>query len=170
MEHGRGELLLYSLSIAFRYLTSSQAWNSWQHPGATQRLSEAVTVQRLIPTHPECTVKPVDVKTLDPQTKQQEFVTVNCAPVTGIADVVLNVNYTGILGRSEHWNWDVATVYFGLPDPDKKGRVEDIVANTEPVFLFRGSHWVSVIGVLIRKTLKPQIATLGFEVSLPRIC
>ncbi|KAJ3541077.1 hypothetical protein NMY22_g4037 [Coprinellus aureogranulatus] len=139
------------------------AWNSWQHPGATQTLAEAITVQRLVPTQPECTVKPVDLKVLDPRSKPQEFVTVNCSPATGVADVILNVNYTGILGTSVHWNWDVATVYFGLPDPDNKGRVEDIVANTEPIFLFRGSNLVAVIEVLIRKKLKPEIATLGFE-------
>ncbi|KAJ3526799.1 hypothetical protein NMY22_g10025 [Coprinellus aureogranulatus] len=139
------------------------AWNTWQHPGATKNLSDAVSVQRLKDKTPPCTVENVDVKALKSQAKPREVVAVKCAPVTGVADIILSVNYTGIVGTSSPWNWDVVTVYFGLPDPGQRGRVDHVVANTPPIFLFRGNHLVTVVDVQMRTKLKPEMATLGFE-------
>ncbi|KAJ3541073.1 hypothetical protein NMY22_g4033 [Coprinellus aureogranulatus] len=138
-------------------------WNTWQHPGATKNLTDAVSVQRLKDKTPPCTVENVDVKALKSQAKPREVVAVKCAPVTGVADITLQVNYTGIVGTSSPWNWDVVTVYFGLPDPEQQGRVDHVVANTPPIFLFRGNHLVTVVDVQMRTKLKPEMATLGFE-------
>ncbi|KAJ3526798.1 hypothetical protein NMY22_g10024 [Coprinellus aureogranulatus] len=139
-------------------------WNTHQHPGATGNLTDAVTVTRLITAQPPCTVKNVEVKALKSAKYPREVVEARCASVTGIADVILQVNYTNIVGTSSPWNWDVVTVYFGLPE--KEGQVDNIVANTHPIYLFRGNNLVAVTDIQYRQALKPaEIGTLGFEMT-----
>ncbi|KAJ3542700.1 hypothetical protein NMY22_g3419 [Coprinellus aureogranulatus] len=136
-------------------------WNTWQHDNASASLREAVSAHSLAGEELQCQVNDKDVQALKNETKQREVVEVVCPQGTAVADTVLQINYTAILGSSTLWNWDVASVYLGLT-----GDGDNTVANTQPIFLFKGRHLIVVMDYHIRQELNPEIATLGFAAKV----
>ncbi|KAJ3510128.1 hypothetical protein NMY22_g16067 [Coprinellus aureogranulatus] len=143
-------------------LISRQVFNSWQHPLAVTHLSQAVTVQLQVPTSPSCHIANATVMALQARLQKNqssEVVVVTCPENTPLPDVSLVVNFTGLVGNTLRWSWNVVSVYVGLTeDPD------NVFANTQPIFLFQGTHMIAVTDVQFRQQLKPpELGTLGFE-------
>ncbi|KAJ3520904.1 hypothetical protein NMY22_g12540 [Coprinellus aureogranulatus] len=106
----------------------------------------------------DCQVTAVEVNALKAQEKQREVVEVKCPQGREVAGVTLAVNFTSIAAGPSHWNRDVVSVYLGLTE-----NADATIANTQPIFLFRGSDLVAVMDYHIRQELNPAIAAVGFS-------